>query len=139
MISTYEEKTMGKKRRNRSLPLKAKVANHHRLQQSKCCRSERCWKRRIPPSSVSQGDERERTADDVSKRIPSSSNSGFRFLLRDEAWKMPLSCPISVRHEGGMTLVKALVRSVETCYPYARDSAQGAVNFTSKRKIYKTA
>jgi hypothetical protein len=34
LISTYEEKTMSKKRRNHSLQFKAKVANHHKLRQS---------------------------------------------------------------------------------------------------------
>jgi hypothetical protein len=34
VISTYEEKINGQEKRNRSLPLKAKVANQHKLRQS---------------------------------------------------------------------------------------------------------
>ena len=37
---------------------------------------------------------------------------------------MPAYCSIGVRHEGGVTLIQALVRNVGTCRPAAKGEAQ---------------
>jgi hypothetical protein len=60
VISTYEEKTMSKKRRSHSLQFKAKAANHRKLRQSNAAVVSVVGKRRSQvPSGVNQEDERE--------------------------------------------------------------------------------
>lgn len=41
-----------------------------------------------------------------------------------QGWGQPDYCPADVRHEGGVTLIQALVRNVGTCRPDAKGEAQ---------------
>ena len=39
-------------------------------------------------------------------------------------WGRPAYCPIGIRHEGGVTLIQALVRNVGTCRPDVKGEVQ---------------
>ena len=41
-----------------------------------------------------------------------------------QGWGIPDYCPTGVRHEGGVTLIQALVRNVGTCRPDVKGEAQ---------------
>ena len=41
-----------------------------------------------------------------------------------EVWEIPVYCPDGVRHEGGVTLLQALVWNVGTCRPDAKGAIQ---------------
>lgn len=41
-----------------------------------------------------------------------------------QGWGTPDYCPTGVRHEGGVTLIQALVRNVGTCRPDVKGEAQ---------------
>lgn len=41
-----------------------------------------------------------------------------------QGWGEPVDCPTGVRHEGGVTLIQALVRNVGTCRPDAKGETQ---------------
>lgn len=41
-----------------------------------------------------------------------------------QGWGIPDYCPTGIRHEGGVTLIQALVRNVGTCRPDAKGEAQ---------------
>lgn len=43
--------------------------------------------------------------------------TGVELLPWDEAWRVPADWPGGVRHEGGASVVLALVRNVGTCRP----------------------
>ena len=45
-------------------------------------------------------------------------------MLPGQGWGKLADCPIGIRHEGGMTLILALVRNVGTCRPDAKGEAQ---------------
>jgi hypothetical protein len=53
-----------------------------------------------------------------------ASKPGPGLLSRDEGWGEPADCPTGARHEGGVTLIQALVRNVGTCRPDAKGEAQ---------------
>jgi hypothetical protein len=63
-----------------------------------------------------QGDERERTAEDVSKNREGLVSPG-------QVWEITVYGPDGVRHGGGVTLLQALVRNVGT----RRSDAKGDV------------
>ena len=46
-----------------------------------------------------------------------ASKPGPGLLSHDEGWGKPADCPTGARHEGGVTLIQALVRNVGTCRP----------------------
>jgi hypothetical protein len=75
------------------------------------------------PSGMAQRDERERTADDVSKAYRRCRNRE-KSLPRDESGGWPDCGPDDIRHEGGVTLGLALARNVGTCRPDAKGDAQ---------------
>ena len=50
--------------------------------------------------------------------------TGREWLARDKVGGKPVYCPTGVRHEGGVTLIQALVRNVGTCRPDAKGEAQ---------------
>lgn len=64
----------------------------------------------------------------MSKRILSASKPGPGLLPRDEGWGAPADCPTGARHEGGVTLIQALVRNVGTCRPDAKGETQVECN-----------
>ena len=70
-----------------------------------------------------QGDERKRTADDVSKRIRRHQNRDCEVVL-GEVQGEPADCLVGVRHTGGVTLIQALLRNVGTCRPDEKGRAQ---------------
>jgi len=45
-------------------------------------------------------------------------------MLPGQGWGKLADCPIGIRHEGGVTLIQALVRNVGTCRPDAKGEAQ---------------
>ena len=59
-------------------------------------------------------DERERTADEVSKLYLTMSKLGRRTAL-GSVWRKPMSWPIGIRYEGGVSVHRALVWNVRTC------------------------
>lgn len=63
---------------------------------------------------MDQGDERERTADEVSKIVGQHQNRGLA-ELRDKSRGGPVYCLGGARHKGGVTLIQALVWNVGTC------------------------
>ncbi len=50
--------------------------------------------------------------------------TGGESLTRDEFGGRPAYCPGGVRHEGGVTLIQALVWNVGTCRPDVKGEAQ---------------
>src|SRR5215470_1438355 len=72
---------------------------------------------------MAQRDEREQTADDVSKLIDDVETGG-RSLPRDESGGCPDYGPDGIRHKGGVTLNRALARNVGTCRPDAKGEVQ---------------
>ena len=68
-------------------------------------------------------DERERTADEVSKAYGRCRNRGVS-LTRDKSGGSPDCRPDGIRHEGGVTLHVALARNVGTCRPDAKGEVQ---------------
>ncbi len=44
------------------------------------------------------------------------------FVSPGEVWEIPVYCPDGVRHEGGVTLLQALVWNVGTCRPDVKGS-----------------
>ena len=52
------------------------------------------------------------------------SKPGPGSLSRDAGWGLPVYCPTGTRHEGGVTLILALVRNVGTCRPDAKGEIQ---------------
>ena len=61
-----------------------------------------------------QGDERKRTADEVSKIKRWCQNRGS-YLVPGRAQRIPAYCLCDTRHKGGMTLIQAFARNVGTC------------------------
>jgi hypothetical protein len=41
-----------------------------------------------------------------------------------QGWGKPVYCPVGVRHEGGVTLIQALVRNSGTCRPDVKGESQ---------------
>lgn len=46
------------------------------------------------------------------------------FVSPGQVWEIPVYGPDGVRHEGGVTLLQALVRNVGTCRPDAKGDVQ---------------
>ena len=84
-------------------------------------------------SGVDQEDERKRTADDVSKSISQTSKPGA-VVARDEFRGSPADCLSGVRHEGGVSLIQALMRNRRTC----RLDAKGGVQAGGAREDART-
>jgi hypothetical protein len=57
----------------------------------------------------------------VSKR---RRNRNPHFCSASKGWEKPADCPTGVRHEGGVTLIQALVRNVGTCRPEVKGEVQ---------------
>jgi hypothetical protein len=77
----------------------------------------------VIPSGMGHGDERERTADEVSK--------GYKVMskLEDESapgsvWWLPISWPRGIRYVGGVNVSWALMRNVRTCRRDAKGERQ---------------
>ena len=45
-------------------------------------------------------------------------------IFPGQGWEKLADGPIGIRHEGGVTLIQALVRNVGTCRPDAKEEAQ---------------
>ena len=45
-------------------------------------------------------------------------------MFPGSGWGELADCPTGIRHEGGVTLIQALVRNVGTCRPDAKEEAQ---------------
>src|SRR3954462_8333953 len=71
------------------------------------CR-ERWGKGRRYLSGVDHGDERERTIDDVSQGSLATPGAGLSLL--GQGWEVPDDT--GVRHEGGVTVIRASIRNV---------------------------
>jgi hypothetical protein len=67
------------------------------------------------PSGVMHGDERKRTADDVSKCGQDDVKTGGVPYSRDESGSNPTSGPDGIRYGGGVTMHRALVWNMGTC------------------------
>jgi hypothetical protein len=52
------------------------------------------------------------------------SKPGSRLLSRNLGWRGPTDWPTDIRHEGGATLIQALMRNVGTCRSDAKGEAQ---------------
>jgi hypothetical protein len=74
-------------------------------------------------SGVMLGDERERTADDVSKGTRRCQNRKVHSLPRS-VWQSPISWPSGIRYEGSVTVHQALMRNVRTCRRDAKGESQ---------------
>ena len=85
------------------------------------------------PSGMAQRDEREQTAEDVSKAYRRCRNRG-KSLTRDKSGGWPDCGPDGIRHEGGVTLNRALARNVGTCRP----DAKGAIQAGGPREDWST-
>lgn len=68
-------------------------------------------------------DERERTADEVSKLNLMMSKLGRRTAL-GEVWRKPMSWPSGIRYEGGVSVHWALMWNVRTCRCDAKGKRQ---------------
>lgn len=77
----------------------------------------------LDSSGMRHGDERKRTADDVSKIIRRCQNRGDA-VTRDSGWRRPDYCPSGIRHEGSVNMTQALIRNVRTCRPDAKGETQ---------------
>ena len=75
------------------------------------------------PSGRVQRDERKQTADDVSTAHGGCRNRG-QSLTRDKSGGCPDCGPDGIRHEGGVTLTRALAWNVGTCRPDAKGEVQ---------------
>jgi len=74
-------------------------------------------------SGMGHGDERKRTAEEVSKASGRRQNRGV-VVHPGAVWGQPAYCPGGVRHEGSVTGVQARVWNVGTCRPDAKGAAQ---------------
>lgn len=61
------------------------------------------------------------TCRNVSKRC---RKRGLDLCPVISGWRKPADWPTGIRHEGGVTLIQALVRNVGTCRPDAKGAAQ---------------
>ena len=85
------------------------------------------------PSGVVYGDERKRTADDVSKWAGDVETGGATGS-RDKSGSYPISWPGGIRYIGGMTMHRALVRNMGTC----RRDAKGERGASRPRNVQST-
>jgi hypothetical protein len=76
------------------------------------------------PSGMAQRDEREQTADDLSKAYIGDVETGEKSLTRDKSGGRPDCCPDDIRHEGGVKLSWALAWNVGTCVPMRREKSK---------------
>ena len=90
-------------------------------------------RRDVIPSGMAQRDERKQTADDVSKAYRRCRNRG-EVVNPGRVWGWPDCGPDGIRHEGGVTLNRALVRNVGTCRP----DAKGAIQAGGPREDWST-
>ncbi len=60
--------------------------------------------------------------------------TGGMSLPRDQSGRRPVYCPGGIRHEGGVTVIQALVRNVGTC----RSDAKGEVRVGGPHKDEST-
>ncbi len=73
-------------------------------------------------AGVDQGDERKRTAVEVSKSFSASKPGACR--TPGQVQGEPVYCLSGARHKGGVTLVEAFVRNVGTCRPDVKGETQ---------------
>jgi len=57
------------------------------------------------------------------KELEMTSKPG-EVVAPGQGWGEPVYCPVGVRHEGGVTLIQALVRNSGTCRPDVKGEAQ---------------
>jgi hypothetical protein len=76
-------------------------------------------------SGKDQGDEHQRTIDEVSKYQRWRQNWGT-WRSPGQVQKGPVYCLGGVRHRDGMNLMQAFVRNVGTCRPDAKGETQVA-------------
>ena len=74
---------------------------------------------------MGHGDERKRTAEEVSKAEGRRHNRGG-VVNPGSVWENPAYGPDGVRHAGGVTVVQARVWHVGTCRPDVKGEAQVA-------------
>ena len=58
------------------------------------------------------------------RKVPRWRRNRGLFVTLGLAWEEPAYCPGDVRHEGGVTLLQALVRNVGTCRPAVKEEIQ---------------
>ena len=104
--------------------MQVQVSNHHELPGSRAPVVSVDGKRRgTTASGEVQEDERERTADDVSKCAYSMSKLGGA-IGPGRVQKEPADWLDGIRHGGGVSLNQAFIRNVGTCRPDAKERAQ---------------
>ena len=70
-----------------------------------------------------QGDERKRTADEVSKHMRWRQNRGA-IVTPGLAQEKPVYCLGGVRHKGGVNLIQAFAWNLGTCRPDVKGETQ---------------
>jgi len=80
-------------------------------------------RRDVIPSGMAQRDEREQTVDDVSKAYRRCRNRG-EVVNPGRVWGCPDCGPGGIRHDGGVTLNRALARNVGPVAPMRRERSK---------------